>query len=83
MAKVIFEADDPSYTIAEFCAAERMSRGKLYDLWNKGMGPRWFNIGSSRRISHEARIAWRRKLEAEAELSNGHSHDSKAEARPE
>ena len=25
--------NDPSYTVAEFCAAERMSRAMLYKAW--------------------------------------------------
>jgi hypothetical protein len=58
---------DPSYTIAEFCTAERLSRGMLYKLWDQGKGPRFFYIGNARRISHEARTEWRRKLEAEAD----------------
>ena len=58
---------DQSYTIAEFCQAERMSRAMLYKLWAQGKGPRFFYVGNSRRISHEARIEWRQRLEAEAE----------------
>jgi predicted transcriptional regulator len=57
---------DHSYTIAEFCTAERISRSMLYKLWSQGQGPRWFNIGSCKRISHEARTEWRRRREAEA-----------------
>jgi hypothetical protein len=58
---------DPSLTIGEFCRAEKLSRSKLYLLWAEGKGPRWFNIGSHKRISHEARTEWRQRLEAEAE----------------
>ena len=60
---------DASLTIAEFCAAEKVSRSKLYLLWAEGKGPRWFNIGTNRRISHEARQEWRREREAEAAAS--------------
>ena len=66
---------DPSLTINEFCAAERISRAKLYTLWAEGKGPRWFSIGTHRRISHEARVEWRRGLEAETAASNGKSTD--------
>jgi hypothetical protein len=59
-------SDDQSYTIAEFCLAERLSRGMLYKLWDQGKGPRFFYIGNSRRISHQARVEWRERLEAEA-----------------
>jgi hypothetical protein len=65
---------DHSYTINEFCEAERISRSGLYKLWAQGKGPRWFNVGTKRNISHEARTAWRRQMEAEAEAaSNGES----------
>jgi predicted DNA-binding transcriptional regulator AlpA len=58
--------DDRSLTINQFCEAEQVSRAMLYKLWKQGKGPRWFNVGNSRRISHEARAQWRRQLEAEA-----------------
>ena len=72
-----------SYTVDEFCKAECMSRSMVYKLWSQGKGPRWFQVGNRRHISHEARTEWRRRLEAEAESTNGYRHDSKAEARPE
>ena len=55
---------DQSYTVPEFCQAERISRSKLYMLWAEGKGPRFFNVGTRRLISHEARTEWRRALEA-------------------
>jgi hypothetical protein len=57
---------DHSYTVAEFATAERMSRQMVYLLWAQGKGPRYFMVGNRRRISHEARIEWRQRLEAEA-----------------
>jgi hypothetical protein len=60
---------DETLTISQFCAAEKLSRDTLYKLWRHGKGPRWFNIGAHRRISHEARQAWRRGLEAEAAVA--------------
>jgi hypothetical protein len=62
---------DPSYTIPEFCNAERLSVSMLYKMWSQGQGPRYFLVGSSRRISHEARIEWRTEREAAAAASNG------------
>jgi hypothetical protein len=56
---------DPSLTIQEFCAAEKISRSMVYKLWSEGKGPRFFNIGTVKRISHEARQQWRREREAE------------------
>ena len=32
--------NDPSYTVDEFCAAERMSRSMLYKAWHGGLGSR-------------------------------------------
>jgi hypothetical protein len=37
-------------------------------------GPRYFNIGSHKRISHKARTEWRRQLEAEATSDTGGAH---------
>jgi|RhiMetdeSRZDD1v2_1073273.scaffolds.fasta_scaffold3709399_1 hypothetical protein len=59
-------AADQSYTINEFCTAERISRAMFYKLRAAGKGPRIFYVGDHPRISHEARIEWRRQLEAEA-----------------
>jgi hypothetical protein len=56
--------DQSTYTVDEFCKAERISRAMLYKLWSQGRGPRYYMVGSVRRISHEARIEWRQKLEA-------------------
>jgi hypothetical protein len=62
---------EKSYTIDEFCDVERFSRAMLYKLWSQGKGPRWFFVGTHRRISHEARVGWRGKLEAEIASNNG------------
>jgi hypothetical protein len=56
--------DQSVYTVKEFCEAERISRGFLYKLWTQGKGPESYRIGAARRITHEARIEWRQKLEA-------------------
>ena len=31
-----------SYTVDEFCKAERMSRSMLYKIWSQGKGPRFY-----------------------------------------
>jgi hypothetical protein len=46
----------------------------LYRMWSEGNGPRFYYIGSSRRISHQARIEWRERLEAEAASSSEEVH---------
>ena len=53
-----------SYTVDEFAEAERMSRSMVYKLWSEGKGPRFYYVGTVRRISHEARIEWQRSMEA-------------------
>ena len=58
--------DDRSYTINEFCTAEKISRSQLYEDWRDDKGPRFYWNGKHRRISHEARVEWRRRREAEA-----------------
>jgi len=58
--------NDPSLTINEFCAAEKISRSQLYEDWKGGTGPDFFLVGSHRRISAEARERWRRQREAES-----------------
>jgi excisionase family DNA binding protein len=58
--------DDPTYTIDEFCKLERIHRSTLYKLWRQGQGPRYFLIGSHRRITEQARQDWHRDREAAA-----------------
>ena len=55
-----------SYTVDEFAEAERLSRSMLYKLWSQGQGPRFYMVGSVRRISHDARIEWQGQLEEAA-----------------
>jgi hypothetical protein len=57
-------AERAAYTIAEFCAAHRISRSKLYQLWAAGAGPRFMHIGSKKIITVEAAADWRRAGEA-------------------
>ena len=60
---------EPSYTVDEFCAAERISRVKLYEMWKGGKGPRFYHNGRCRRITHKARLDWQTAREAEAQAS--------------
>jgi hypothetical protein len=43
--------NDPTLTVDEFCAAERISKAQLYLDWKKGQGPDYFMNGKCRRIS--------------------------------
>jgi predicted DNA-binding transcriptional regulator AlpA len=60
---------NPSLSIQEFCDAEGIGRNTYYKLKKQGRAPREFRIGASVRISHEARIAWRRKMQKESEAA--------------
>ena len=42
---------EPSYTVSEFCVAERVSRVALYEFWKQGKGPRFYMNGRCRRIT--------------------------------
>jgi hypothetical protein len=59
-----FIPHEPSYTVDEFCTAERISRVSLYDMWKQGKGPRYYFNGRCRRITHAARMDWQREMEA-------------------
>src|SRR5262249_12641749 len=52
------------YTIAEFCAAHKISRSKLYALWRRGFRRRTINVGAKNLITAEAECAGRRHVEA-------------------
>jgi hypothetical protein len=55
-----------AYTINEFCRTHRIGRATLYHLWEQNLGPRFFFIGTHRRISVEAAADWRASAEAAA-----------------
>ena len=59
-------ATDPSFTIAEFCAAEKICRASFYNLKKQGKAPRLMLVGNQTRIRAEARADWHREREAEA-----------------
>jgi hypothetical protein len=55
-----------AYTVNEFCRSDRVSRAKLYELWQLGIGPRFYLVGRHRRISIEAAADYRATAEAAA-----------------
>jgi predicted DNA-binding transcriptional regulator AlpA len=57
-------SDQSTYTVDEFCRAERISRSMIYKLWSQGQGPRFYMVGTVRRISHQARLEWQQQMEA-------------------
>jgi hypothetical protein len=59
------EFSDASYTIEEFCQAEKISAPTYYELRKKGLAPREMRMGGQLiRISHRARLDWHKKLES-------------------
>jgi len=57
---------EPSLTIDEFCAVERISRSFYYKLRKDAKGPREMVVGVCKRISPEAHAEWRRAREGVA-----------------
>jgi hypothetical protein len=55
-----------SFTINEFCAAEKISRSMFYKLDGQGKAPKTYPVGCERRISRAAWESWRAAREAEA-----------------
>jgi excisionase family DNA binding protein len=54
-----------SFTIDEFCAAEKISRSFFYKLQSQGKAPKTYPVGRTRRIRGAAIEAWRTAREAE------------------
>jgi predicted DNA-binding transcriptional regulator AlpA len=50
-------------TIAEFCAAYRISRSTFYNLMRQHLGPDVMKVGSRTLVSIEAASDWHRRLE--------------------
>jgi predicted DNA-binding transcriptional regulator AlpA len=55
---------DESFTIDEFCAAEKISRSFFYKLDAQGGAPKTYPVGRNRRISRASYEAWRAAREA-------------------
>ena len=50
------------YTIADYCTAEKVSRGKVYSDRKRGEGVEFFKRGKKLYVTEEARLAYREKL---------------------
>src|SRR5262249_16781933 len=61
------QAEPSSYTVAEFCEAERISRSMFYTLQGQAKARRVFPFGFRFGISREARRKGRADREAETE----------------
>jgi predicted DNA-binding transcriptional regulator AlpA len=56
-------------TVAEWCAARRISKPMFYKLMRTGRAPVTYLVGTRRFISHEADAAWQIAREAETQES--------------
>ena len=63
---IVSNEDLEAHTIESFCNAYQISRSALYDAWAKGIGPRFFRLGTAKRISVQAGRDWVRQLEEAA-----------------
>jgi hypothetical protein len=52
-----------AFTVKDFCRSFKVSRTKLYELWEAKAGPTFYYIGNQRRISDEAARLWQHMLE--------------------
>ncbi len=52
-----------AFTLPEFCEAFNISRGRLHELDQAGLGPRVYRIASKPYISVAAAQEWQRKME--------------------
>jgi hypothetical protein len=50
------------YTIAEYCAVEKISRARLYNEWKNGEGVEFFRRGTRVLITNEARLRHHERL---------------------
>ena len=55
-----------AYTVGEWCAARKVSRGRLHELERAGLGPKIYYIASKPYISAQADAEWQKKMEAGA-----------------
>jgi hypothetical protein len=70
---------EPSLTIDEFCALEKISRAFFYKLDRQGKAPRTYRAGVTRRITPEMHDEWRRAREADGRgVPATEEHDSAA-----
>jgi hypothetical protein len=55
------------FTIAEWCARRRVSRGTFYKLKRLGLAPKSLKFAKCRRITHEADQQWEQERLAASE----------------
>jgi hypothetical protein len=55
-----------AFTIAEFCEAFKISRGRLHELDQAGLGPKTYRIASRPYVSMNAAHEWQQRMESGA-----------------
>ena len=55
-----------AFTITEFCAAYKVSRGRLHELEQAGLAPKTYRIASKPYVSLSAAQEWQARMEAGA-----------------
>lgn len=58
--------DKQAFTIAEFCEAYKVSRGRLHELDQAGLGPKTYRIASRPYVSLSAAREWQQRMESGA-----------------
>jgi len=61
---IVSNEDIEARTIEAFCNAYQISRSALYAAWSRGEGPRFFRLGTAKRISRQAGEDWIKQREA-------------------
>lgn len=55
-----------AFTITEFCEAFKISRGRLHELDQAGLGPKTYRIASRPYVSLSAAQEWQQRMESGA-----------------
>ncbi|MFA6064153.1 MAG: hypothetical protein WC736_16305 [Gallionella sp.] len=58
--------DKQAFTLTEFCEAYKVSRGRLHELEQGGLGPKTYRIASRQYVSLSAAQAWQQRMESGA-----------------
>lgn len=58
--------DNHAFTLAEFCTAFKVSRGRLHELEQAGLGPKTYRIASRPYVSLSAAQEWQQRMESGA-----------------
>lgn len=59
-----------AYTVDQFCELYNISRAFAYKLWDSGLGPRYYKVGTRRFVSVEAAEEWRKQNEELCQLQS-------------